>query len=113
MKLITINRLTISVFLSFYIQLCQANDLIIKNVTVINPIDSNTVVTLKHQWLMIKDGRISQISDRKITPNKQTKVLDGRGKFLIPGLMDSHVHTGSMPGMRDDFPKLGYCNRPI
>lgn len=32
-----------------------------------------------------------------ITP--QTKVIDGHGKFLIPGLIDAHVHLTQLPGM--------------
>ena len=91
------------VFLTTLMRVCQANDLIIKNVTLINPIDSTTIVTAKHQWLLIKNSRIAQISDRAFKHEKAIKVLDGSGKFLIPGLMDSHVHTADMPGLRNDF----------
>ena len=26
-------------------------------------------------------------------------IVDGTGRFLVPGLMDSHVHLGGVPGM--------------
>jgi imidazolonepropionase-like amidohydrolase len=32
---------------------------------------------------------------------RQGRVLDGRGKFLIPGLWDFHVHVFSAPGEED------------
>ena len=27
------------------------------------------------------------------------EVIDGKGLWLAPGLIDSHVHTGGVPGM--------------
>ena len=41
----------------------------------------------------VHGGRIAAIkkSSRKLP--KQTQMVDGRGKFLIPGLWDMHVHT--------------------
>jgi len=101
----------IALLLSAFVKQSQANDLIIKNVTIINPIDNNSIESFKHQWLSIKDGRIAMISDSPIIQNNSIKVIDGTGKFLIPGLMDAHVHTGSMPGMRDDFPSADTLQR--
>lgn len=82
-----------------------ADNLAIKNITVINPIDNNNIKLLKHQWLEIKGGRIVSISNRPISFNPQMKVIDGQGKYLIPGLMDAHVHTGTMPGLDYDSPR--------
>lgn len=81
-----------------------ANNLIIKDITVINPIDNSNIKTLKHQWVEIKDGRIARISSSPIKSSKFAPAIDGQGKYLIPGLMDAHVHTGSMPGLRRDLP---------
>ncbi|HET9358941.1 MAG TPA: amidohydrolase family protein [Vicinamibacterales bacterium] len=39
--------------------------------------------------MRIVDGRIAEVSRR---PVKGERELDGTGKFLIPGLIDSHVH---------------------
>jgi imidazolonepropionase-like amidohydrolase len=30
------------------------------------------------------------------------RVIDGAGRYLVPGLIDSHVHLGDIPGMRPD-----------
>lgn len=44
--------------------------------------------------IVISDGRISAIgSSGVIRPPKPVRLVDGRGKFLVPGLWDMHVHT--------------------
>jgi imidazolonepropionase-like amidohydrolase len=52
----------------------------------------------------VRGGRIAAIekSSRKLP--EETRVVDGRGKFLIPGLWDMHVHTNFgdwLPGGKD------------
>lgn len=76
-----------------------ASNLIIKNITVINPVDNSNIKTLKHQWVEIVDGRISRISNTPIDSAPSDTIIEGHGKYLIPGLMDAHVHTGTMPGL--------------
>lgn len=76
-----------------------AQQLIIENVTLINPVNNGQVETHSHQWVLIVDGRINKISGSKIVVNGDAKLIDAKGRYLIPGLMDSHVHTGYMPGM--------------
>ena len=47
--------------------------------------------------VLISDGRIIAIgSSSEIRTPKQVRVLDGRGKFLIPGLWDMHKHIGGI-----------------
>ena len=60
--------------------------LAITHVTAINPSDANP---MRDVTVVIRDGRIAAIGDR--TP-PDAQVIDGRGKFLIPGLWDMHVH---------------------
>jgi imidazolonepropionase-like amidohydrolase len=44
--------------------------------------------------VLISDDRIDAIGFSSDTPIlKQVRVIDGRGKFLIPGLWDMHVHS--------------------
>ncbi len=45
-----------------------------------------------HQYVYIKDGRIAEISDRPID-KKRVQSIDGEGKTLMPGLIDSHIHV--------------------
>ena len=55
------------------------------------PMTSDTVLT--DATVIVRDGRIASISERggARIPAGATRV-DGRGKYLIPGLADMHVH---------------------
>ena len=76
---------------------------IIENITLVSP---HLNEPMHNATVMIADGRIVSIispapSDT-FQPNKQpqqTKVIDGKGLYLVPGIMDSHVHVSSIPGM--------------
>lgn len=62
---------------------------VIRNVTVIDgtgraPVAGATVV--------IEGDRIASVGTQNITPPPGARVIDASGKFLIPGLMDMHVH---------------------
>src|SRR5262249_23947256 len=66
---------------------------VIADVTVISP---ERPAPLLHAFVPIANGRIAEGSTR---PLKGDGKADGRGKVLIPGLIDSHMHLGSVPGM--------------
>jgi len=63
------------------------------NVNVI-PMDRERV--LKDQTVVVRDGRIAELgpANRVKIPAGAARV-DGRGKFLIPGLFDMHTHLFS------------------
>ncbi len=68
------------------------------NVNVI-PMDRERV--LRDQTVVVRDGRIAEIGDAaRIKAPKEAQVIDGRGKYLIPGLIDMHTHLFS----DEDFP---------
>ena len=68
------------------------------NVNVI-PMDRERV--LRNQTVLVSDGRVTTIGDAKrIKPPAGAQIVDGTGRFLIPGLMDMHVHLFS----DDEFP---------
>jgi imidazolonepropionase-like amidohydrolase len=51
--------------------------------------------------VLIKNGRIARVALRKGAKKPAgATVVSGEGQFLIPGLIDSHVHLASIPGMR-------------
>jgi hypothetical protein len=64
--------------------------LIIKNVTVI---DATGAPARPKMSVGIAEGRITAI-ERKIKTAHGIQVIDGKGKFLIPGLWDMHIHLG-------------------
>jgi adenine deaminase len=44
----------------------------------------------------VKDGVIAFVGpDAAHTIGKRTKVIDARGRFLVPGLLDAHMHIES------------------
>lgn len=48
---------------------------------------------LPHRTVHVEDGTVTSVSASKGVPTKPgADVLDGRGKFLIPGLWDMHTH---------------------
>lgn len=75
-----------------------AFDLVISNV---NLIDGTGSELQKNVNIGIKGYRITAIDAREL--GQKTHVIDGSGKFLIPGLFDCHVHTSSY---KRDFPKF-------
>lgn len=72
-----------------------APPLVIRDVTIISP---ERAAPLQHAHVRIRDGLIAEISDKPLEEKQQ---IDGRGRFLIPGLIDSHVHIRTIPGMVD------------
>lgn len=66
-----------------------AETFIIKNVTVL-PMTEKASLSNRH--VIVEDGRITAISKKaKSLPDGAT-IIDGTGKFLMPGLWDMHVH---------------------
>lgn len=67
-----------------------AQDIIIKDINII-PITSDTLI--KNQSVLISNGKISAIGDyKKLSKNKKTTIINGKGKYLMPSLADMHVH---------------------
>jgi hypothetical protein len=49
---------------------------------------------LEHQAVVVQDDRISWIGPtREAPPSEGARRIDGRGKYLMPGLADMHVHA--------------------
>jgi len=57
--------------------------------------------------VLIENGRIVSV-DRKRNDKKPAgaTVISGKGLFLIPGLIDSHVHLAAVPGIDFDQPEM-------
>ena len=74
----------------------------IVNVNVL-PMDAERVLT--RQTVLIENGRITSLGsvDRVRVP-KGALVIDGTGKYLMPGLADMHVHLAYNP--TEDHPQI-------
>jgi imidazolonepropionase-like amidohydrolase len=64
--------------------------LAISGVTVIDP---NGGTAVSGATVVVREGRITSIGADTVIPRDATKI-DGRRKFLMPGLWDMHVHLG-------------------
>ena len=76
--------------------LVHANDLFISDVTVVSP---ERLTPSGRTNVHIHNGRIARISPDPPNSRDDIRLIDGRGLYLTPGLMDSHVHTPMIPGM--------------
>jgi len=64
------------------------------------PMDRDRV--LENQTVVVKNGLIAEIGDaKKVKVPKDAVTIDGKGKYLIPGLVDMHTHLLSDS---DEFP---------
>lgn len=96
----------------------------------ISIIDVRSGVIQPDMTVVVVGDRIAAVrpSDKKSLPPKGSKVIDGRGRFLLPGLWDMHVHTDGedrrlrlllaygITGVRDmggDLAKLADARRRI
>jgi len=74
-------------------------DLLIADVTIVtaNP-DVPAQVSKEHGFVLVQQGMITSITKQAPLLPKNCQVIDGRGKYLIPGLIDSHIHPYRVPG---------------
>ena len=80
----------------------SAADLQIEHVTIVSP---ERARPMRDALVRVHDGRIIAIlrASRAVARSGGDAVtIDGSGLFLAPGLIDSHVHLGSIPGMTPD-----------
>jgi len=80
---------TIAVLMSSFCAMSQKT-ILIKNVQIFNGRDEKTITGN----ILILNNLISKISTTPIPSetNENTTIIDGRGKFLMPGLIDAHTH---------------------
>ena len=76
-------------FLLIFLSSCSTpkGDVLIKNITTIDAINGMK----ENQNVLITGNRITAILDSSDGLSAQTSI-DGKGKFMIPGLWDAHVH---------------------
>ena len=75
----------------------------ITEVTIISP---ENLDHISKGSVLIENGRIVRVERNKGAKKPAgVTVVSGKGQFLIPGLIDSHVHLASPPGMSFDRPE--------
>ena len=76
-------------------------DLIIENVTVVDAVQG----AVPGRTVVVDDGRILRVEEAGATQDA-AQVVDGTGRFLIPGLWDFHVHLTYDASFTDVMPAL-------
>ena len=74
----------------------SAQAVVIRNVNVVDARDSTPRM---HQTVVVRGNRIVAVERNAPVP-AGARVIDGRGKYLIPGLWDMHVHADVVHGRR-------------
>ncbi len=93
--------LVLVIFSSLVVHGAQQPAIAFVNVNVV-PFDRERI--LAGQTVIVREGRIAEIG-----PTEKTKIptgavqIDGRGKYLMPGLADMHVHLTAGPAQPDDL----------
>lgn len=80
-----------------------AETIVLENFTLI---DGTGAAPRRNQSLVMVDGRVTQVGPaaRIRAPRGATRE-NLRGKYLMPGIIDSHVHLGLVDGIDQSFPK--------
>lgn len=77
----------------------QAEHLLIRDITLVSP---ERETPLAGAYVRIRDGRISEIATTPLE-TAGARVIEGGGRFLIPGLIDSHVHLDHATGLKRHY----------
>ncbi|HQF43342.1 MAG TPA: dihydroorotase [Ignavibacteriaceae bacterium] len=80
--------------------------LVLKNVNLLNP---DQKLNEKDVDVLIEDGKYKKIGKLTEAELKDAKVLELKGKYLVPGLFDMHVHLRE-PGREDEETVITGCN---
>ncbi len=79
---------------AFFLVSASSAQVAITHVTVI---DGSGRAQQPEQTIVIEKGRIAAMGpDALVKPPSHTQIIDGSGKFLIPGLWDMHVHLAGV-----------------
>jgi imidazolonepropionase-like amidohydrolase len=91
----------------------QSTPVAFVDVTVI-PMSATESRTLERQTVVVRDGRIAEVGPtaRVRVPQGASRV-DGRGKFLIPGLAEMHGHVPQQAGPNADRTLFLYVSNGV
>ncbi len=70
--------------------------LLVENITILS---SNNGAFHPIRNILVRNGRIEKISAERIIVENNVQTISGQGKFMTPGIMDSHIHVSIIPGL--------------
>lgn len=75
----------------------RASTIIIKNINILDVVNGKII---PNQAILISDGIIQEIGNSFYHAEDTATILDGNGKYAMPGIINMHVHLGDN---RDDL----------
>ena len=91
-------KIALSFALAIFALAARAEKIALVNGTLINPgtsqiVQNATIVILRDGRIVIGDAKIAAAGDTKIVSMlKDAHVIDCKGKFILPGYIDTHIH---------------------
>ena len=86
-------KLLIATFLLFLTAIVNQAQTAVTAITGATLVNSNGKPPVADAVILIQNGRILRVGNRQsVQIPKEAVVIDARGKWVIPGLIDSHVH---------------------
>jgi imidazolonepropionase-like amidohydrolase len=59
--------------------------------------DGTGGAVVAHRSILVKGERVDQVGGADLMAPEGARIVDGQGAYLIPGLIDSHVHLATVP----------------
>jgi len=91
--------------------------MIIKNISILS---FKNMAIHKNMDLLINDGKIEKItesseSDKPVSFQPGEFIIDGTGKYIIPGLVNAHAHTAMslLRGVAEDVTESDWFNKHV
>lgn len=91
----SLSAIALSVMLSTH---AFADSFVLQN---INIVDVENLQIINNQHIVITDNQITSISSKKQRYKSDVRVIDMTDKFVMPGLVDTHVHHATVPDTSD------------
>ena len=77
----------------------NSNNYILKNISITDGLGNPTAAG---KWMQVKNGKIEKIGDMAdFSPEEGAEVYDYSGKYIMPGLIDAHLHMAGGRGCGD------------
>ena len=91
-------------------------DFLITDSTIL-PLDPDMPDLIRQGYVAVKDGKISALGpmDDLVSGSKADKIINGRGKLVMPGLVNCHTHAPMtlFRGLADDLPLMVWLQEHI
>ncbi|MFJ5956635.1 amidohydrolase family protein [Paenarthrobacter sp. NPDC092416] len=86
----------------------KAETIAINGITLIDGTDAKP---LENASILIEDGKFVRIEESPVERFEADTVIDGRGKYAMPGLMDANVHLTDGLSLTNNFGGIEYLAR--